>query len=452
MTSLAVARGHRWRWIELFLLSFPAAILLLGLSSIELARSGAIGSGAVVRWLIFTGLLAVVHLWLNWRLPASDELLLPIGAALAALGFVMMERLVPELAVRQSMWLAISVASMLALLSLLPSVQWLRAWKYTWAAAGLALVAITFAFGADPGESGARLWLGVGGVFFQPSEALKILLVTFSAAYLDEKRELLTWAGYRLGPLWLPPLPYFAPLLIMLGLSLAAVILQRDLGAGLLYFGVFLALLYVASGRLSYVALGLAAFLGGGLLVVQSFAHARLRFELWLDPWKDADGSGYQIVQALIALASGGVLGSGLTFGYPRYIPAVHTDFVIAAIGEELGLAGTLATLCLYAVWLQRGLTIALRAQTSFGTLLAVGLTTAASLQALIILGGNLRLIPLTGITLPFVSYGGSSLLVNFIMLGLLLAVSAEGRGSAPGWRGDAAVASPRGQPAGERA
>lgn len=418
----------RRRWTERLLLLFPLAMLLLGLASLDLARQRTLGAETWGRWLVFAALVLGVHLWLAWRLPSSDQLLLPVCAALVAIGQVIMERLAPELASRQVVWLALAFAGMLAAISLLPSPAWLRGWRYTAAALGLGLVAITFVLGVDPNGSGARLWLGAGGVYFQPSELLKLLLVVYFAAYLDDYRELLAWGGPRLGPLRLPPLPYLAPLLVMLGLSLAVVVLQRDLGAGLLFFGTFLALLYVASGQSSYAWLGLGALAAGAALLVRAFGHARLRLDLWLDPWSDPQGSGYQAVQALIALASGGVLGAGLSYGAPHYIPAVHTDFVIAAIGEELGLVGSLGVVGLYAVLLQRGLAIAVSTPRSFSSLLAVGLTVTTCLQALVILGGTLRLIPLTGITLPFVSYGGSSLLVNVLMLGLLLAISAEAR------------------------
>ncbi|MBI4492938.1 MAG: FtsW/RodA/SpoVE family cell cycle protein [Chloroflexi bacterium] len=415
-----------WRWRELLLLGFPCAMLLLGWLSIDLARTGAPDPALWTRWLVFVGLVLGTHGWLAWRYPSADQGLLPIGAALTALSLVVVERLVPALADRQLAWLALALGAMVLALSLLPSIRWLHPWQYTWALAGLGLVGLTFVAGVDPNGSGARLWLGFGDALFQPSEALKLLLVLFFASYLDDKRELLAWGGPRWGRLRTPPLPYLAPLLVMLALCLGVVILQRDLGAALLYFCLFLALLYVASGRASYVALGLGGLLLGGALMERLFDHVRVRVAMWLDPWSDAAGRGYQVIQALVAFASGGVLGSGLTYGYPGYIPAVHTDFVIAAIGEELGLIGSLGTVALYMLWLHRGLAIALTRRSSFSTLLAVGLTSAISLQALVILGGTLRLIPLTGITLPFVSYGGSSLLVNFLMLGLLLAVSAE--------------------------
>jgi cell division protein FtsW (lipid II flippase) len=306
----------------------------------------------------------------------------------------------------------------------------LRRYRYTLAALGLGLVLITMIFGVDPNGSGARLWLGFAGLYFQPSELLKILLVIFFAAYLDDYRDLLVHSGARFGPLRLPPLPYLAPILLMFGLSQLVLFVQRDLGAAMLFFGIFIGMLYVASGRLSYVAAGGLLFLIGVWIAYLLFSHVRLRVAIWLDPWPQAETGGYQLVQALMALGAGGVLGSGLGQGYPGYIPAVHTDFIIAAIGEELGLAGSLGVVALYMLFVARGFHVALRATDPFVSLLAAGLTTVVGLQALVILGGTLRLMPLTGITLPLVSYGGSSVLANFILLGLLLRVSAERPGA----------------------
>jgi cell division protein FtsW (lipid II flippase) len=269
-------------------------------------------------------------------------------------------------------------------------------------------------------------------VYFQPSELLKVLFVIFLAAYLADQRELLIYATWRLGPLRLPPLPYLLPLVVMWLLVLGLVVVQRDLGAALLFFGIFLALLYAATARLDYVLAGLLAFAVGATVCYQLFGHVQDRVAIWLDPWAYAQGRGYQIVQALIALGAGGVFGAGLGYGYPEYIPAVHTDFVLAAIGEELGLLGSLAVVGLYLLLVYRGFRIALRAPEPYWQLLAVGLTTVLGLQALVILGGTIRLIPLTGITLPFVSYGGSSLLVNYLAIGLLLRISGESQIAPP--------------------
>jgi cell division protein FtsW (lipid II flippase) len=257
-------------------------------------------------------------------------------------------------------------------------------------------------------------------------ELVKLLLVVFLAGYLEEYRELLALAGKRLGPLWLPPMPYLAPMLVMVLTVLSILAVQGDFGPALLLFTVMLVMLYAASGRRSYLVLGLSLVVLGGVGAARVVEHVRVRVDNWLDPWSQAAGSGYQLVQALYALASGGVIGAGLDAGSPRYIPAVHTDFIIAAIGEELGLIGSLAVVNLFVVLTLLGLRIALRARSGFNALLATGVTAVLALQALIILAGTLKLIPMTGITLPFVSYGGSSVLVNFLLIGLLLSVSQE--------------------------
>lgn len=421
-----LTRRARPRWLELLLLAFPVLVLATGLTAIALAHGEPPGTRDRVLVLALGTALFLAHGWLSLRHPQADQVVLPTAAMLAALSMVMVARLQPDLALRQAIWVGLGSVALLGTLVVLPGVEWLRQYRYTWAALGLLLVLSTFVFGIDPNGSGARLWLGYGGVYFQPSEILKILLVVFFAAYLDDYRELLTLSSVRVGPLSLPPLPYLTPLLLMLALALGLVVLQRDLGAALLLFGLFLAMLYVATGRVFYVLGGLTLFVLGANLLYRLFSVVTVRVETWLDPWATASTTGYQLVQGLTALAAGGLFGAGLTYGYPDYVPAVHTDFMIAAIGEELGLAGTLGVLGLYVVLIHRGLRVAVLAADSFTALLAAGLTSVLGIQALVILGGTLKLIPLTGVTLPLLSYGGSSMLANFVLLGLLLAASAE--------------------------
>ena len=421
-------RRARPRWLELMLLTFPILVLAVGLTTIELAQGRAPDQEEQILVVALGVALAAVHCWLTLRYPGADQVILPTASMLAALSMVMVARLQPDLALRQALWVGVGSAALLGTLVILPSVTWLRQYRYTWAALGLALVLSTFIFGIDPNDSGARLWLGFRGVYFQPSEILKILLVVFFAAYLDDYRELLTLSSVRLGPLSLPPLPYLTPLLFMLAIALGVVVMQRDLGAALLLFGLFLAMLFVATGRILYVVGSLAIFVLGADLLYRLFSVVKIRVETWQDPWATASTTGYQLVQGLTALAAGGLIGAGLTFGHPDYVPAVHTDFMIAAIGEELGLAGTLGVVGLYVVLVHRGLRIAMVTSDSFATLLAAGLTSVVGIQALVILGGTLKLIPLTGVTLPLLSYGGSSVLANYVLLGLLLAVSAEPR------------------------
>jgi len=334
----------------------------------------------------------------------------------------------------QLLWLGIALAVATTIAVGFRSDRWLRLYKYTWAAAGLVVLALTFVFGSE--VNGTRLTLQIGPLGGQPSELLKVILVVFFAAYLAENRALLTDARVRVvGSLTVPPLPYLAPIGAMLALALGIVVIQRDLGAALLFYAVFLALLFLATGRLADVLLGLLLFGAGFLVLAAIFPHVQERIAVWLDPWADPLGGGFQLIQALHAFARGGLVGTGLGAGLPEIagrppIPAVHTDFPLAAIGEELGMTGVLAVLAAYLVLVERGLRIAASSRDDFRALLAAGLALVIGVQAAIIAGGNLKLIPLTGITLPFISYGGSSLLANAIVVGLLLALS--DRGPAP--------------------
>jgi cell division protein FtsW (lipid II flippase) len=374
----------------------------------------------------FAGVMLICHLVLVACRFRGDELLLPLVAALVGIGLLLITRLVPPLGPRQFMWAALGSAVMLITAVGPWESRLLERFKYTSAAAGMLLVALTLVFGIDPNGSGARLWLPTPLLAFQPSEILKVLLVIFLAGYLVDKRELLTTKQLRWGPLRLPPFPYLAPLLTMWGLSLALLVWQRDLGAAVLFFAVFLTMLYVAVGQVWYVLAGGSLFLLGGAICYTLFSHVRLRVEIWLDPWVDPQNRSYQIAQALYSLGSGGLLGSGLGKGYPLYVSAAHTDFPFVALSEEAGLAAGLALLLVYALLVTRGLQLALRARLPFNQLLALGLTAGIGIQTLVIVGGNLKLIPLTGVTLPFVSYGGSSLLTNFLILGVLLRMSHE--------------------------
>ncbi len=394
-------------------------------------------------------LFLCISLGLSWRMPNADQILLPLVALLAGLSLMLTARLEPSLEVRfpgfytgidakQSLWVTVGVALLAALLfvpwdDLFRRYQrtsfmgWLNHHRYAWLSLGIGLIGATFIFGTDPNNSGVKAWFNMGFFYFQPSELLKIILVIFLASYLDEHRELVAH-GYQLGPFTLPPLPYLVPLGGMWGMAMGLIIFQRDLGAALMLFSVFLAMLYVATGNRWYVISGLVAFGAGSYVLYNIVAIVKTRVAVWLDPWATAQGSGYQIVQAIYSLAAGGVFGTGLGRGYPVVVPAAHTDFAFTALGEELGLAGTLGVLIAYLLLVFRGLHIALAVPgrfRGFDQLMAVGLTTILGVQTFIIVGGNLRLIPLTGITLPFISYGGSSVLINFLIIGLLLRISA---------------------------
>ncbi|CAN5417770.1 MAG: FtsW/RodA/SpoVE family cell cycle protein [Chloroflexi bacterium] len=447
MTVAAVAPLRRQRVRprlrnrESLLLLMVAAVLLLGWVSLEWGRAGAMVLGDPSVLVIFMGILASVHVAFILTGRRTDQILLPTGGLLGGISLLLMMRL-PQDLVRQSfgtttlglaplqlLWMSIAFVLLGVLAIVVRSDGWLRYYKYTWAAIGVGLLLLVFRLGED--VNGARLSLTIGPISGQPSELLKVILVVFLAGYLADNRTLLASSSTRIGPLRLPPLPYLLPMVLMWGLALSIVIFQRDLGAALLFFTVFLALLYVATRRASYVVLGLGLFFVGSFVLYQLFGHVQTRVDIWLDPFADPQDAGFQVVRALYAFGRGGILGTGLGAGLPEVggpaIPAIHTDFVFAALAEELGLLGALAILALYLVIAERGIRIAVAAADDFRALLAVGLTLVIVIQAAIIMGGNLKLVPLTGITLPLVSYGGSSLLANAIVIGLLLALSDRG-------------------------
>lgn len=412
----------RLRLTEFLLLLVAITTTAAGFALLALVEMGSVTwQNMQPAWLL-TATLLVAHVVLTWRYgPQSDQVALPLAGLLTGLGLVLTHRLAPALAGRQTNWALLGVTVMTVVAAAPWPMRWLRRYRYTWALLGLTLVALTLLFGVRPSGAGPRLWLGFGSLLFQPSELLKLLLVIFLASYLAERRELVAYASVRIGTLRLPPLAYLGPILVIWGLSMALLVWQRDLGAALIFFGIFLAMLYTATNRWAYVAGSLVLFLTGAVGVVQTFSYVQQRVQFWFDPWSDASGGAYQIVQALIAVASGGVLGPGLKYGFPTFIPAVHTDFVFVAVAEEMGLAGALALIALYMLLVYRAFHISLRARDAFSQLLAVGLASLFGLQTLTILAGNLKLIPLTGVTLPFVSYGGSSLLTSSLMVGLLV-------------------------------
>lgn len=428
-----------WRWTE-FRLLLPVALLVpLGFAIAHAAATGRTEAGNVTLAVVYVGLLFVAHAVLIAARHRGDELLLPLVGTIGGVGLVVLNRLPQDLVGTSALgltlglapthlaWFGLSLVAMVCSAVIFRDDRPLRHYKYSWAAAGVALLLITFFLGYEVG--GAKLWIAIGPFSFQPGEVIKILLVVFIAGYLGEKRTLLAGATQRIGPLRLPPLPYLLPMVAMFVIVMLVVVVMRDLGTALLFFGIFLTMLFVATGRRSYVLLGLLLFSAGSYVAYTLFEHVRVRIDNWIDPFADPLGRGYQPVQALIAFARGGIFGEGLGDGLPSVdgtlpIPALHTDFIFAAIGEELGLVGGFAVLAFFLVLVFRGLRVAVLAHDDFASLLAVGLITSIGLQTLIIVAGTAKLAPLTGITLPFVSYGGSSLLASGVVIGLLLAVS----------------------------
>ena len=411
--------GHQW-----LLLALAGAFIFLGMFSIALTRL--VEPGYWLGFVVWTGCAVVGALTLNRCLPQRDPLLFPVVMFLSGWGLVAIERLAPTFADRQAIWLMISLAAML-LTAIFPHVlRWLHTYRYILLALTLLLLMATIALGRNPSgfDFAPRLWLGFGSVYFQSSEVMKIILVAFLASYLGEQSANLD-SSDRLG---LAP-RLVGPILLMWVWSMVILVWQRDLGTAMLFFIVFLLLLYMANGSPLIILGGIALVIAAGLLAYQLFEVVQLRVDIWLNPWAEADGRAYQIVQSLMAFGAGGIFGSGAGLGSPDYIPVVHSDFVFAALAEEWGLLGVVAVLGSFAVLMLRGLTIGiLHPAGAFYKLFAAGLTMMLTVQALMIMVGVLKLLPLTGVTLPFISYGGSSLLASFVMIGILLRLSSGGR------------------------
>jgi cell division protein FtsW (lipid II flippase) len=397
-----------------------------GFAAVYIARQEELSTTSLSYAGFFLALFLAAHVVARVALPYADPYLLPLAGLLTAIGLTMIYRIEPDRAFRQGLWIVVGVVALAALVLVVRDHRRLDGVKYILGLTAIGLLILPAIPGLGRTINGATLWVGVGDLIFQPGEFAKVLLVVFLAGYLRDNRELL--AG--MGPLGLPSPKHLGPLLLIWGGAMLVLFQTNDLGGALLLFSIFLAMLYVATARVSYVAVGLGLFSLGALALYQVVPHVEDRVGGWLEPWSDPQGSTYQLVQSIYAIASGGFFGQGLGRGVlltpegNTYIPYLETDFIYSAIAQELGLAGAAAVVLLYLIFVYRGFTIALRAGDGFSKLLAAGLTATLAIQAFIIVGGVSGLIPLTGITLPFVSYGGSSVVANFILLALLLMVS----------------------------
>ncbi|MBN1629255.1 MAG: FtsW/RodA/SpoVE family cell cycle protein [Thermoleophilia bacterium] len=407
----------------------PALVLTtLGFALVYTQKASTLTLTSLTYGGLFMALFLIAHIGRRFLAVQADPYLLPITALLSTLGLVLLYRLNEDLALRQSMWLVVGLVAFLLVLALVRNLNFLYRYRLVIGILGLLFLLVTAIFGRE--INGARLWVDFGPINFQPAELGKILLVVFFAAYLVDIREALSVSTRRILGVSLPPFRYLAPLLIVWALSMVLLVFVKDLGTSLLFFGALLVLIYVATGRFFYVLVGLVLFFAGATLLYYLFPHVQLRVDIWLDPWRDPSNKGYQIVQSLFALAEGGLFGRGLGEGYlilqsgRTIIPNLETDFIFSAIGEELGLVGAVGIILLYLIFTYRGLRVAVQAKQDFPRLLATGLTSIFALQAFLIIGGVIKLIPLTGITLPFVSYGGSSIVANFVLLALLLRAS----------------------------
>lgn len=370
-------------------------------------------------------LLYLIHLILIWQNPQTDEILLPVAAMLSVLGILGIYRINPALAYKQWLWLMLSLVCLGAVLILFKDYRVLEEYKYLFMVLALIFLIVTVVMGTTVG--GARAWLDIGDFRFQPAELVKLLVIFFLSSYLQEYKEILgTWKTSRFFSL--PEPRAFAPLVIMLILSLGLLVLQKDLGQALIFFGIFLIMLYISTGRASFLLIGMTFFSIGALVAYFLFGHFRVRVLAWLNPWDKLDGGGYQIAQSLFAIASGGYFGTGLGLGQPQVIPAAATDLIFSVLTEEMGLLGGIGVIILFVILSYRGFRAAMSADSEFGMLLGSGLTSLLALQSFVILSGVMKLLPLTGVTLPFVSYGGSSLVVTYILLGLVMNTGAQGK------------------------
>jgi len=421
------------RTTELGLLVLVAIIVVGAYTLVSLGKTATLPVNLGPFLGVVLGLFVVGHVALRVLAPGADPVLLPLAGLLNGLGYVVIVRLNHRQAGLQAVWTLLGMAAFVGTLAVVRRIRDLDRYRYLLGFGGIALLLLPLLPVVGENIGGSRVWVRIGPVNFQPGEFGKVALLIFCASYLAEKGMVLAEGDRRIGPVPVPDLRALGPVGLAWATSIVIMVAERDLGMSMLYFFLFITMLYVATGRARYVGAGLVLFGMATAFAYRSFGHVRTRVTIWLDPWKTAQGTGYQIVQALFAFGAGGVSGTGLALGSPSRIPAVQTDFIFAAIGEELGFVGTVAVLTAYLLMVGAGLRIAVRAEQPFEKLLAAGASAIFGLQTFIIVSGVIRLLPLTGITLPFVSYGGSSLLTNYILLALLLRISDSSARAASG-------------------
>ncbi|HEY7144732.1 MAG TPA: FtsW/RodA/SpoVE family cell cycle protein [Streptosporangiaceae bacterium] len=433
------------------MLIFAVGVVLFAYASVGLGMNGKLPAGLVVYGLAFTAIVAVAHLAIRWLAPWADPLLLPLAAMLNGLGIVMIYRLQasgrggnPGLQVStmnsastayQVMWSAVGVAAFVAVLAVVRQPRVLQRYIYTLGAVGLVLLAVPALLPARFSEvNGAKVWISVGGFSIQPGEFAKLALAVFFAGYLVAKRDVLALAGRRVLGVDLPRARDLGPVLIAWGASLLILFFETDIGTSAIFFGMFVAMIYVATQRTSWLLIGIALFVFGSFVASKVIGHVGERFDIWLHPFAgdNPTHSAFQLVQGLEGMGFGGLFGTGLGHGQPFHTPLAQSDFIITAFGEELGLTGLMALLLIFGLIVQRGLRAAIAVRDPFAKLLAGGLSFVVALQVFVIVGGVTGLIPLTGITTPFLSQGGSSLIASWALIGLLMRISDTARRPAP--------------------
>jgi cell division protein FtsW (lipid II flippase) len=436
------------RGTELVMLAFAAALVTGALILVEANQEQALTMQVVYYGFTYLALFSLAHLAVRKWAPYADPAILPCVALLNGLGVVMIHRIDlaqahvsvqngttwADKAPNQVMWTAISLLLFAAVLKFLSDHRTLARYGYTFGLVGLVALVLPGVLPAiiAPEINGAKIWLSFGVFSIQPGEFAKILLMVFFAAFLVSKRDLFTAAGRRVLGMDLPRARDLGPLIAAWAVCIGIMVLQKDLGSSLLFFGIVLVLLYVATERAAWVVVGLAMFSIGAVIAWRLFTHVQVRVQNWVDPFADYSNTGYQIAQSLFGLGTGGIFGAGLGAGRPEMIPEANTDFITAVLGEELGFVGLAALLLIYTVFAMRGLRSALAVRDTFGKLLGGGLAFAVCFQVFIVVGGVTKLIPMTGITAPFLSYGGSSLLANYVLVALLLRISDAARAPKP--------------------
>lgn len=425
---------------ELALLCFATLITVVALVIVEANQEQGISWDLASSMLAFLTLFVCAHLAIRRFAPYADPVLLPVVALLNGLGLVMIHRLdlvqgaltssTPRPSDEQQMlWTLVGVVGFSLVVIFLRDHRILARYGYVFGISGLVLLAIPALLPDRFSETnGAKIWIRFPGFSIQPAEFSKILLLIFFAAVLVAKRSLFTSAGKHVLGMDLPRPRDLAPLLVAWVASVGVMVFEKDLGTSLLLYASFLVMVYIATERFSWVAIGLVLFAAGSVVAYHLFGHVRVRVETWLDPFGDPEGSGYQMVQSQFSFATGGIFGTGLGNGQPGSVPAASTDFIISAVGEELGLVGLAGVLMLYTIVIVRGLRTAIAVRDSFGKLLAAGLASTLAIQLFIVVGGVTGLIPLTGLTTPWMSYGGSSLVANYVLLAILVKISHAAR------------------------
>jgi cell division protein FtsW (lipid II flippase) len=448
MTAPAVTEPLGRRGVELAMSMFAVLVAMFAYAAVGLAHSNRVPLGTLAYGAGLAVLVVAAHVVTRRVAPYADPVFLPLAAALNGLGLVLIHRL--DLAAGdkahaaghpagqaaaplQLVWTTVGIIVFVAVLVGIRDHRVLARYTYTLGAAGLLLLALPALLPSRfSSVHGARIWIRLGGFSLQPGELAKIALMVFFAGYLVAKRDVLSLASRRFAGVDLPRGRDLGPVLVAWLASMGVLVVERDLGTSLLFFGIFVAMLYVATERRSWLLIGLVLFVVGAFTAFHLFGHVRERVEIWLHPFQYASDQGYQLVQSMFGLATGGILGTGLGQGRPDIVPFANSDFIIASVGEELGLAGLMAVLVIYLLLVARGLRAALAVRDPFGKLLAAGLAFSIALQVFVVVGGVTRLIPLTGLTTPFLSYGGSSLLAEWAIIALLVRISDAGRRPAP--------------------